>query len=140
MQGIFRSSCEGRGSCHEDLIASHGIYSRLHRAQFGACPSHTLLNQEETNMLTSKYRVILTMLILCSFLISACGGKGNPTGNAGTTGEIAASGDKPQTKVSVQPATRKVDTIHGKSNIRQNRSELLSMPICQPCCCSERSR
>jgi len=65
-------------------------------------------------MFLSKFRVIFTMLILCSFLISACGGKSNTTGSAGTAGETAASADKPQTEASAQPATRKVDTIHGE--------------------------
>ncbi|KOP67928.1 ABC transporter substrate-binding protein [Bacillus sp. FJAT-18019] len=63
-------------------------------------------------MFTYKFRVTLSMLILCAFLISACGGNGNTTNSAGTSGETAAGTDKPQTEAS-SPTTRKVDTIHG---------------------------
>ncbi|OIB02976.1 ABC transporter substrate-binding protein [Paenibacillus sp. LC231] len=63
-------------------------------------------------MFTSKFRVTLSMLILCSFLISACGGNGNTTNEAGSSGETAAGADKPQTEAAA-PTTRKMDTIHG---------------------------
>ena len=52
------------------------------------------------------------MLILCSFLISACGGNGNTTNEAGSSGQTAAGADKPQTEAAA-PTIRKVDTIHG---------------------------
>jgi len=62
-------------------------------------------------MFKHKFRVTLSMLILSSFLISACGGNGSTTNSAGTSGDTAGT-DKPQTEATA-PTTRKVDTIHG---------------------------
>ncbi|KOR89729.1 ABC transporter substrate-binding protein [Paenibacillus solani] len=67
-------------------------------------------------MFASKFRITLSMLILCSFLISACGGNGNTTNNAGSSGETAAGTDMPQVETSA-PTTRKVETINGEIEI-----------------------
>ena len=49
-------------------------------------------------MFTSKFRVTLSMLILCSFLISACGGNGNTTNEAGSSGQTAQARTSPRLK------------------------------------------
>lgn len=67
-------------------------------------------------MFTSKFRVTLSILILCTFLISACGGNGNNPNNSRSSGETAAGADKPQTEASA-PKTRKVETINGEIEI-----------------------
>ncbi|MGG4102494.1 ABC transporter substrate-binding protein [Paenibacillus lautus] len=67
-------------------------------------------------MFKSKLRIMLSTLVLCSIVISACSGNGNTVNNGGSAGETAAGTDKPQTEAPA-PTTREVDTINGEIEI-----------------------
>lgn len=67
-------------------------------------------------MFKSKLRVMLTILVLCSIFISACGANGNTANQAGSAGETATGKDTPKTEASA-PTTKKVPTINGDIEI-----------------------
>jgi len=67
-------------------------------------------------MFKSKLRVMLTMLVLCSIFISACGANGNTANHAGSSGKTATRTDTSKTEAPA-PTTKKVPTVNGDIEI-----------------------